>query len=40
MHEVSETARVRALNGAEGRSLRALTLRKRRVGQFHSHYGE
>ena len=39
-HKVSETARARALNGAEGRSPRALTLRKRQGGQFHSHYGE
>ena len=39
-HEVSETARACALNGAEGRGPRALTLRKRQGGQFHSHYGE
>ena len=40
MHEVSETARERALNGAEGRSPHALILQKRQGRQFHSHYGE
>jgi hypothetical protein len=39
-HEVSETARACALNGAEGRSPRTLTLQKRWGGQFHSHDGE
>ena len=39
-YEVSETARAGALNGAEGRSPRTLTLQKRWGGQFHSHDGE
>jgi hypothetical protein len=37
---INVNTRARTLNGAEGRSPRALTLRKRQGGQFHSHYGE